>query len=155
MSSAALKFVETTKPKAKATAKPKAKPAPENDHLLEWSNGGVVGLVILSASLNGYANSQHASVVWAGWVMGVVIPIIVLVLAKVAGKQWKRGQLARAKVTGGTGVGLLALSVWHCAQSIALLTAGSVTPWSMVLALPMAVAIDCGLVCCEVGSLDA
>ena len=40
---------------------------------------------------------------------------------------------------------MLLLSVWHCSESIALLTGSPV--W---LALPMSVAIDCGLVACEV-----
>ena len=42
-----------------------------------------------------------------------------------------------------SGVALLLLSVWHCSQSIALLTGSPV-------ALALAVAIDCGLVACEV-----
>jgi hypothetical protein len=40
------------------------------------------------------------------------------------------------------------LSVWHCATSISLLTGSP-----LLLALPMAVAIDVGFVCCEVAAL--
>lgn len=147
---AALKIAAETKPARKTaprkTAKAVAKTA--NNHK-PYAIGGVVLMSVLSALLNGYANSTHATVAWAGWGMGIVIPAIVLILAKVAGGQWKAGQVARAKITGGAGLGLLVLSVWHCAQSIALLTGGNL--W---LALPMAVAIDMGLVCCEVATLD-
>jgi hypothetical protein len=44
---------------------------------------------------------------------------------------------------------LLLLPVWHCPQSIAL-WAGS----PVALALPMAVAIDCGLIACEVALIS-
>ena len=37
----------------------------------------------LSAVLNGYANSLHASVEWAGWGMGLIAPVIVLVIGLV------------------------------------------------------------------------
>jgi hypothetical protein len=37
-------------------------------------------------------NAQHATVAWAGWGMGLTIPAIILLLGKVAGLLWKRGQ---------------------------------------------------------------
>src|SRR5271157_5009301 len=73
-----------TPPKTKT--KPKTKPVTHNDNMVKWANGGVLLMATLSAALNGYANSQHATVPAAGWGMGLVIPLIVLVLAKVAGK---------------------------------------------------------------------
>jgi len=135
--------------------KSKTKPVTHNDNMVKWANGGVLLMATLSAALNGYANSQHATVPAAGWGMGLVIPLIVLVLAKVAGKQLRRKQRRRAAFTAAAGVGLLALSVWHCAISISLLTSGIASPGALVLALPMAIAIDCGLVSCEVATLDA
>ena len=134
--------------------KPVVKPKPvksvvTTDHTKHYAMGGVGLMAVLSAGLNGYANAQQATVVWAGWTMGIVIPIIVLVLAKVAGGQYNRGHLKRAACTASAGLGLLLLSVFHCSQSIALLTGGSL--W---LAAPMAIAIDAGLVACEVATLD-
>jgi hypothetical protein len=105
-------------------------------------------MAVLSALLNGYANSQEATVYVAGWLMGLVIPAIVLTLGKVAGLLHKRQQRRLAYLTGGTGTGLLFLSVWHCATSISLLTGSP-----LLLSMPMAVAVDCGLVCCEIAAL--
>jgi hypothetical protein len=104
----------------------------------------------LSAGLNGYANAQHAPYAWAGWLVGIAIPAIILVLGKVAGLCWRRGNRPLAYATAGAGVGLLGLSVWHCASSIALLTGSP-----LFLALPMAVAIDAGFVACEIAALEA
>jgi hypothetical protein len=99
----------------------------------------------LSAGLNGYANAQHSPVAWPGWLMGLAVPVIVLTLAKVAGEKWRAGQRRVGGLAGASGVALLFLSVWHCANSIALLTGSP-----LALAMPMAVAIDCGLVACEI-----
>lgn len=116
-----------------------------------WALFGVGFTAVLSAGLNGYANAQHASVLWAGWAMGLAVPILVLTLAKVAGLKWKSGGKNRwiGGFAGGSGVALLFLSVWHCALSISLVTGSSI-----YLALPMAVAIDCGLVACEVALIS-
>jgi hypothetical protein len=145
--------VEAPKPARakKAKAKPAqtaAKPARHSDHLTTYAYAGVALMAVLSAALNGYANSLEASIPWAGWGMGLTIPAIILLLGKVAGLLWKRGQHRLAYLTGGTGTGLLLLSVWHCATSISLLTGSP-----LLLALPMAVAIDVGFVCCEVAAL--
>ncbi|MBP3959534.1 hypothetical protein J8F10_30180 [Gemmata sp. G18] len=99
----------------------------------------------LSAGLNGYANAQHSPVAWPGWLMGLAVPVIVLTLAKVAGEKWRAGQRRVGGLAGASGAALLFLSVWHCANSIALLTGSP-----LALAMPMAVAIDCGLVACEI-----
>jgi hypothetical protein len=146
MNATALKLTD-----AKPARKParKAKPvAVKGDHLTAYANAGVVIMAILSALLNGYANAQHAEIGWAGWGMGLIVPVIILVLGKVASLLYKRGQRRAAILTACVGVGLLALSVWHCSLSIAALTGSP-----LLLALPMAVAIDCGFVCCEVAAL--
>lgn len=120
-------------------------------HELErWALFGVVLMVVMSAGLNGYANSQHATVPWAGWLMGIAIPVLVLILAKVAGLLMRMGKRLQmlARVTFGVTIALLALSVYHCGMSISLLTGSDL--W---LSLPMAVAIDGGLVCCELALL--
>jgi hypothetical protein len=143
---------KTEKPKRvrkpKAAPPPVPAPAAKPDHLWAYATAGVVVNAVLSALLNGYANAQHATIAWAGWLMGLSIPVIILLLAKVAGILYRRGHRPLAAVTAGSGVGLLGLSVWHCATSIALLTGGPL--W---LAVPMAVAIDVGFVCCELAAL--
>ena len=116
----------------------------KNDNLRSYVNAGVIVMSALSALLNGYANALHSDVAWAGWAMGLVIPLIILILGKVASLLYKRGNGQAAKMTAGVGAGLLFLSVWHCATSIAALTGSP-----LLLALPMAVAIDCGFCCCE------
>ena len=110
-----------------------------------WALFGVGFMSALSAGLNGYANAQHSPVAWPGWLMGLAVPVIVLTLAKVAGEKWRAGQRRVARLAGGSGAALLFLSVWHCATALAALTGSP-----LALALPMAVAIDCGLVACEI-----
>jgi len=133
-------------PKLVVRSKPTSKPrtVKPNDRLAGYANAGVGVMAVLSALLNGYANATHATVAWAGWGMGLVIPIIILILGKVASLLYKRGKTRDAKLTAAVGCGLLFLSVWHCATSIAALTGSP-----LLLALPMAVAIDCGFVACE------
>lgn len=128
------------KRKSRAAAKPAADAA-----VVRWASFGVAFTLVLSAALNGYANAQHAPYAFAGWLMGLAVPVLVLVLAKVCGEKFRAGQRPVAWFAGGSGVALLCLSVWHCSEAIALLTGSPVA-----LALPLAVAIDCGLVACEV-----
>ena len=139
----------TTKPAAKAKRKPKAavKPAavPGDAGVRRWATFGVAFTLALSAVLNGYANAQHSPVAFAGWLMGLSVPVLVLVLSKVAGEKYRASNRPVAWLAGGSGAALLFLSVWHCANSIALLTGSPIA-----LAMPMAVAIDCGLVACEI-----
>jgi hypothetical protein len=135
------------KPRRKPRTKPAPKPVPpvaREADVTHWATFGVAFTLVLSAGLNGYANAQHAPVAWAGWLMGLSVPVIVLTLSKVAGSKHRGGNRPAALLAGGSGAGLLFLSVWHCAESIALLTGSG-----LVLAVPMAVAIDCGLVACE------
>jgi len=115
-----------------------------------WAYCGVGLMAVMSMYLNGYANAQHATVVWAGWAMGFAVPTIILLVARVAGLKYKSGKLMAAKCGAGVIGMLLLLSVWHCATSIAAMTGSHI-----VLALPMAVAIDCGLVYCEWATLDS
>lgn len=107
------------------------------------------GLALFSACLNAHANALHATIPWAGWAMGFAVPLIVLGLARLAAERYRKGQRGRAWAGVCIGVGLLALSVWHCALSISLLTGTHI-----LLALPMAVAIDAGLVYAELCVLD-
>lgn len=98
----------------RVSRKPVAAPS-KPDHLHGYAMAGVVLMAMLSALLNGYANAKHATIAWAGWGMGLVIPAIILILGKVASLIYKRRQKRTACITGGVGVGLLFLSVWHCA----------------------------------------
>lgn len=152
MTDGALKIASTpTGRRRRAAARtraPRPLPAARTDGLRLYAAGGVAVMAIMSALLNGYASGQHATIEAAGWAMGLAVPVIVLTLGKVAGLLYKRGHRRQAYATGATAAGLLFLSVWHCASSIALLTGSP-----LLLALPMAVAIDCGLIACEVAAL--
>lgn len=110
---------------------------------------GIALMGVMSMGLNGYANAAHSPEPWAGWAMGIAIPCIVLLVARVAACKWQAGKLIDAKIGAGIIAALLALSVWHCAVSIAALTGSHI-----LLAVPMAIAIDCGLVYCEWALLD-
>jgi hypothetical protein len=152
-----------TTAKPKRTRKPRSKPAPvatppeptsaptpaptalHTPAVRHWATFGVAFTLFLSAGLNGYANAQHAPLAFAGWLMGLAVPVLVLVLSKVCGEKFRAGQKAVAWFAGGSGVSLLVLSVWHCSEAIALLTGSPVA-----LALPLALAVDAGLVACEV-----
>jgi hypothetical protein len=144
MAETALKLTSPVRKSRKVAAPKLAK----QDNLTRYANTGVIVMAALSAVLNGYANAQHAAIGWAGWGMGLIVPAIILILGKVAALLYKRSQRRLAYVTASVGIGLLALSVWHCSLSIAALTGSP-----LLLAAPMAVAIDCGFVCCEVAAL--
>jgi len=149
--------LELTAPAAKTAAKRKPakrrKPLPARGthatSVKRWAAFGVGLMLVLSAALNGFANSLHSPVAWAGWLMGLAVPVIVLVLAKVAGEKYRAGQKPVAWFAGGSGIALLFLSVHHCSHSIAALTGSPVA-----LALPMSIGIDCGLVACEVALIS-
>jgi ABC-type proline/glycine betaine transport system permease subunit len=131
----------------KFVAKPRK--TAESKALHQWATAGVWLTLGMSALLNGYANSQNAPMAWAGWMMGAATPSLVLILSKVASLQWRKRRYSTARFTAGVGIGLLALSVWHCANAIAALTSSH-----LCLALPIAVAVDCGLVACELATLE-
>lgn len=138
---------KTRKPRKSKSRK--GEPGKAGDHLHVYAYAGVGIMSALSAVLNGYANSLHSPSLLAGWAMGITIPLVILVLGKVAALLYARAGWRRlAYATGAAGAGLLLLSVWHCAVSIAALTGSPVG-----LALPMAVAIDVGFVCCELAVL--
>ncbi len=142
-----MKTVTTTTGKTERKARtPKSTPV---DTSKVWSYAGVSLMGVMSMGLNGYANAQHATVGWAGWAMGIAVPCIVLIVARVAGIKYKIGKHITAKCGAAVIAALLLLSVWHCACSISLLTGSHI-----VLALPMAIAIDCGLVYCEWATLN-
>ena len=134
----------------KAKVKPVKAVKVKSDGLYFFAMLGVVVMAGLSALLNDYANALQSPILWAGWGMGLVIPAIILILGKVAGLLYNRGNHRGAYITGGVGIGLLAMSVWHCATTIAVVTGSP-----LLLAMPMAVAIDCGFVACEVAALRA
>jgi hypothetical protein len=106
---------------------------------------GVALTSLMSAALNGYCYSTHAPSPLAGWALGISVPILILILGRVAGgtKGTKRWASALS------GASLLLLSVSHCAESISAITGSS-----LALAIPLAIAIDCGLVSCELALLD-
>jgi hypothetical protein len=55
-------------------------------------------------------------VAWAGWLMSLAVPVIVLVLAKVCGQKWRSGQKPVARFAGCSGAALLLLTVWDCSH---------------------------------------
>jgi hypothetical protein len=143
----AIKFKRTSvkaKPKAK---KPKAKP---NDHLAKWCMAYVALSATMSMGLNAWANGQHApaGTQWAAWLMGAAIPILVLLLSKIAGLCYQRGSILLSKIAGSVGVAVLGLSVFHCYESISLLTGSG---W--LLSSLLAIGIDAGMVVAEVVSV--
>lgn len=101
----------------------------------------------LSAFLNGMANASHADSPILGWMIGITIPAILLVLGKIAGTSYKMGYSRFAYGMAITGSFLLFLSVFHCASSLAQLTGSH---W--LISLPMAIAIDVGFLGCEIAS---
>jgi hypothetical protein len=117
--------------------------------LKRWAYAGVGLTLGLSAWLNGLAFSKHAEVPVHGWVLGLLIPVLILVFSRVGGMMYAAGVKTRAYVAGGACLPMLLLSVQHCAVSIARLTGEPV-----LLAALMALAIDAGLVVCELATVD-
>lgn len=148
----------TTRINLNETCKPTRKPAttrkptaPKRDELITWSHTGVITTAVLSAALNGYANAQTATIPALGATIGVCIPWVIYILCKVGGQQMARGHAYRARFTATAALALLALSIHHCAVSIALLTCGtSILTWEH---WAMAIAIDMGLVACELATI--
>lgn len=140
-----------------APRKPR-QPKAKSDHLARWSHAYVFIAAGMSMALNAIANGQHApngtdgapDMRLAAWTMGALIPVLVLLLGKVAGLLWKRDQRTFALTTGGIGVVVLLLSVFHCAESIGMLTGSH---W--LLAGALAIGIDAGMVACEISATIA
>lgn len=115
--------------------------------LHRFAYAGIALNASLSAFLNGMANASHADQPILGWMIGVTIPAILLVLGKIAGTSWKMGYTRFSYGMAITGSFLLFLSVFHCASSLASLTGSH---W--LISLPMAIAIDVGFLGCEIAS---
>lgn len=112
-----------------------------------WGTGYIVGSGLISCGLNALANGQHAPVhlTIPAYLLGTAIPAGCLALGKVASTLWVRNARQLAYVVGGIASVLLSLSVYHCTESIAMLTGSPIA-----LAAGMAIAIDAGMVGCEV-----
>jgi len=134
----------------KHVEKPKTRTRKPDDNLGRWCMAYVVLAAVMSMGLNAWANGQHApaGTQWAAWGMGASIPVLVLLLGKVAGLCYKRGNRPLAYAAGGVGVAVLALSVFHCYQSISLLTGSG---W--LVACLLAIGVDAGMVVAEVVSV--
>lgn len=130
----------------KAAAKPKA--VAGDGGLKAWAYGGAVGSLCLSGWLNGMAFSEAAPNPVHGWVLGLAIPAGILAFSRVAALLWGKGRKRLAAAGGVACLSMLLLSVQHVAVSIARLTGEHIA-----LAALMALAIDLGLVVCELATL--
>lgn len=141
------------KPAGKPARKPADKPAapPGPDSLLRWARAGVALSIGLSALLNGFANAEHSRPGFAvvGWGLGLCVPALILILARVAGGAYLRGRRGLGLCGAAVCVGLLALSVRHCAHTFAVLTGADT-----VSAILWAIGVDAGLVVCELATLN-
>jgi hypothetical protein len=110
---------------------------------------GGAGLTLgLSGWLNGLAFSAAAPSPVHGWVLGLAIPVAVLIFSRVSALCYAHGRRALAYCGAVACLSILLLSVQHCAVSIARLTGEHV-----ILAGLMALAIDAGLVACELATV--
>lgn len=123
----------------------KAKPYSE---LKGWAYGGVGLTLTASGWLNGLAFAEHAPSAGQGWALGVAIPVMLLVFSRVSALLWGQGRKQLALCGAGACLSILLLSVQHCAVSISRLTGEHVA-----LAALMALAIDAGLVVCELATI--
>lgn len=119
-----------------------------SDGLRAWAYAGIGLTLGLSAWLNGLAFSGSAPWPVAGWGLGIMVPVLVLVFSRVAALLWGRGRRGLALVGGGAVLAVLGLSVQHLAASVAKLT-GEGTATAFLLA----VAVDVGLVVCELATV--
>lgn len=136
-----------------ATRKPVAL---KHDELTTWSHRTVITTAIMSAGLNGFANWQTASpqgpaIGVLSTAIGLSIPWVIYSLCRVLGEQCARGHTKRARITAVAALALLALSVHHCAVSIALLVFG--TPILNWECWAMSIAIDAGFVASELATI--
>ena len=120
------------------------------DGLARWCLLYVTVSAVLSMALNAWAGSRHApeGLQWAAVVLGAVIPLLVLLLGKVAGLTHRRRHYSLARITGAIGVAVLMLSIAHCYEAIAALTG-----CHAAVAVLLALGIDAGMVACEVTSV--
>jgi hypothetical protein len=136
--------------KKRAAAKSKKQAANYGAQVRTWAGAYIALTVTISMGLNAYANGLHApsEMLFAAWGMGAVIPLLVLILGRVAGLLYKQQAARTALAVASIGVGVLGLSVFHCCESISLLTGSH-----RLLATLLAIGIDCGFVACEVAIL--
>lgn len=129
-------------------SKARRKPVVKADPLRVWAYTGVGLTLGLSGWLNGMAFAQSAPEPGFGWALGVAVPASVLVFSRVAALLYARGRKQLAYAGAVAVLSVLLLSVQHCAVSIARLTGEPV-----LLAGLMALAIDAGLVVCELATV--
>src|SRR5262245_31054603 len=120
----------------------------KGDPLKRWAYAGVGLTLGLSGWLNGLAFSAAAPSPVHGWALGVSIPVAVLIFSRVAALCYGCGRRELAYVGAVACLSILLLSAQHCAVSIARLTGEHV-----FLAGLMALAIDAGLVACELATV--
>jgi len=113
-----------------------------------WAYAGIGLTLTLSGWLNGMAFAQHAPSPAAGWALGVAIPVLVLVFSRVSALLYMAGRRWVATAGAGATGAILLLSVQHLASAIACLTGEAV--WCAAL---MALAVDVGLVVCELATI--
>jgi hypothetical protein len=116
--------------------------------LKRWAYCGAGLTLGLSGWLNGLAFSAAAPSPVHGWVLGLAIPVAILIFSRVSALCYAHGRRPLAYVGAGACLSILLLSVQHCAVSIARLTGEHV-----ILAGLMALAIDAGLVACELATV--
>ncbi len=141
--------------KAKVKSSKPNKAAAHLRQVEKWGTRYVVTACVLSSALNAWANvdmcgSESIIACASAGLLGAVVPGLVWMLGHVAGHAYRAGRKPLAGAVGAAGIALLALSIWHCAHAIALLTGGG-----LVLSGLLAVGIDYGLIASEVASVMA
>jgi hypothetical protein len=132
----------------KPAGKRKAKPAPVACQVKPWAYAGVGLTLGLSGWLNGLAFSQSAPIPAYGWALGIAIPAALLIFSRVSALLYSGGRRGLSYAGAAACLSMLTLSVQHMAHSISRLTGEPVA-----LAALMAVAIDAGLVVCELATV--
>lgn len=140
-------------PVKRVRRKPEGKPATASKPLpvkglRRWAYCGVGLTLALSGWLNGLAFAQSAPTPAHGWALGCAIPALVLVFSRVSALLWGLNRRHLAYCGAAATLSVLLLSVQHCAVSIARLTGEPVA-----LAALMALAVDMGLVVCELATV--
>lgn len=147
------KKARKTATKTETTRKPSAKltKAQIAESSAIYSQIGIIATVLASCVLNGYSYSSHCD--WRiAAIAGCFIPGLVYLLSRKACDAYRMGRMLKAKAGCVLVLLLLALSIHHCAGSIAILTGATET--TQFLSYPLAIAIDAGLVYFEVSELE-
>ncbi len=113
-----------------------------------WSHCYTGSAVVLSSGLNAYGSALHSEhagpALWAGVVVGAVLPLLVWQLSRATAWTWRSGWRRPAVAMGAVAACLLGLSVWHVAGAL-----GALCGLAGPLAALYAVGIDAGLVASE------